>query len=182
MDWTDQAGGVSRYSYDASDQMRTLTDARGIVFLTNEYDAGGRVSRQTQADGTTYQFAYTLDGTGKITQTDVTNPRGSVRRVTFNGAGYILTDTRALGSPAQQALSYERQAGSNLILATTDALGRRTASTYDTLGNVSSVTRLAGTAGAVTTTLTYEPTFSQVTSSTDPLGTRPPSGGTAWVT
>ena len=30
--------------------MLTLRDARGITFLTNEYDANGRVSRQTQAD------------------------------------------------------------------------------------------------------------------------------------
>ena len=44
----------------------------GIVFLTNQYDANGRVTLQTQADSTTFQFAYTLDGTGRVTQTDVT--------------------------------------------------------------------------------------------------------------
>src|SRR5207245_1502884 len=66
--------------------------------------------------------------------------------------------------------TYERQPGTNLVLATIDPLGRRSAYVYDTLGNVTSVTRLAGTADAVTTTLTYEPTFSQVTSVTDPLG------------
>lgn len=80
--------------------MLTIKDARGIVFLTNAYDANGRVSRQTQVDGTTYQFAYTVDGTGKVTQTDVTDPRGVVRRVTFTAAGYTLTDTRAVGVPS----------------------------------------------------------------------------------
>ncbi len=37
------------------------------------------------------------------------------------------------------------------------------------MGNVTSLTRLAGTGGAVTTTYTYESTFNQVASVTDPL-------------
>src|SRR5207245_5448786 len=53
--------------------------------------------------------------------------------------------------------------------AMTDALGRQTAYTYDTQGNVLTVTRLAGTGDAVTTTVTYEPTFNQVASISDPL-------------
>ena len=58
----DAAGGVTEYTYDASHRMLTIKDARGIVFLTNEYNAAGRVTKQTQADATTYLFAYTLDG------------------------------------------------------------------------------------------------------------------------
>jgi len=166
---TDQAGGVTTYTYDASNRMQTPTDARGIVFLTNEYDTTGKVTRQTQADGTTYQFAYTLGTGGKVTQVDVTDPRGFVRRVTFNGDGYVLTDTRALGTAVAQTTTYERQAGSNLPTAMTDALGRRTQWTYDAKGNPLTVTRLAGTGSAVTTTFTYEPTFSQLTSVTDAL-------------
>ncbi len=88
---TNPVGGVTSYTYDASHRMLTLTDARGITFLTNEYDTAGRVVRQTQADGTTYQFAYVLDPTtGKINQTDVTDPRGIVRRLTLSSAGYPL--------------------------------------------------------------------------------------------
>ena len=56
----DPAGGLTEYTYDPLHRMLTLKDAKAIVFLTNEYDATGRVSRQTQADGTTFQFAYTL--------------------------------------------------------------------------------------------------------------------------
>ncbi len=167
---TDPAGGVTQYTYDAAHRMLTLTDARGIVFLRNEYDAAGRVSRQTQADGTTFQFTYTTDANGKITQTDVTDPRGFMRRVTLNASGYVMTDTRALGRPEQQALTFERDAATNRVVARTDALGRRTSYTYDAQGNVTAVTRLAGTPDAVTTTFTYEPTFSQATSVTDPLG------------
>jgi RHS repeat-associated protein len=167
---TDVRGGVTEYTYDASHRMLTVTDPRGIVYLTNEYNAAGRVTKQTQADGSTYLFAYTLNGSGQVTQTEVTHPKGDVRRVTFDAATYALADTLALGQPEAQTTTYERQSGTNLLLAETDALNRRTEYTYDSLGNRTTVTRLAGTGNAVTETSAYEPTFSQVTSVTDPLG------------
>lgn len=166
---TDPAGGVTEHTYDAAHQMLTVKDARGIVFLTNTYDASGRVSKQTQADGTTYLFAYTLDTGGRITQTDVTDPRGIIRRVTFNADGHTLTDTYALGRPEQQKVTYERQAGTNLPLSITDTLNRKTTYTYDALGNLTEVTRLAGTANATTLRFTYDAKFNQVSSATDAL-------------
>lgn len=166
---TNPKGGVTEYSYDTSNRMLTIKDARGIVYLTNEYDSAGRVTKQTQADSTTYQFAYTVGTGGKITQTDVTDPRGKVRRVTFNAAGYTLTSTRALGTSEQQAVTYERQSGTNLVESVTDALGRRTEYTYDASGNITGITLLAGTSQAVTTSFTYEPTFNRVASVEDPL-------------
>jgi len=167
---TDVNGGVTEYTYDGAHRMLTVKDPRGIVFLTNEYDANGRVKKQTQADGTTYQFAYTLDAAGSVTQTDVTDTRGNVRRVTFNALGYALTDTYALGKPEQQTVAYERQPVTNKILKVTDPLGRKTAYAYDAAGNVTDVTSLAETASAATTHLTYDPRFNQLASVTDPLG------------
>ena len=167
---TDPKGGVTQYTYDSSNRMTTIRDARNIVFLTNQYDANGRVTLQTQADGSIFQFAYTVDGSGKITQTDVTDPRGNIRRVTFNADGFIVSETRALGTSVQQTFTYERQSGSNLVLSVTDPLLRKTTLTYDTMGNVTSFTRLADTANAVTTTMTYESAFNERTSVTDPLG------------
>lgn len=166
---TDPAGGVTQYTYDASHQMLTVRDARGIVYLTNEYDAAGRIFRQTQVDTTTYQLAYTLDANGKIIQTDVTDPRGNVERTTFDPRGYPLTVTRAVGTAVAQTTTYQRDAATSQVLSVTDALNRRTDYTYDTLGNVLTVTRLAGTADAVTTTFTYEPTYQQVATVTVPL-------------
>ena len=85
---TDPDGGTTRYTYDAAHRMLTLTDRRDIVYLTNQYDTAGRVSQQTQADGSTFHFLYTTDLSGKMTQTNVTDPAGHVRRVTFNsGSG-----------------------------------------------------------------------------------------------
>ncbi len=50
-----------------------------------------------------------------------------------------------------------------------NALGRQTDFAYDAMGDLTSLTRLAGTGNAVTTTFTYEPTFNRVASITDPL-------------
>ncbi|HSE15991.1 MAG TPA: RHS repeat-associated core domain-containing protein [Pyrinomonadaceae bacterium] len=166
---TDPAGGVTEYTYDGTHQMLTIKDARSNVYLTNEYDANGRVFRQTQADGGIYLFAYTLNGSGKVTQTDVTDPLGNIRRTTFNSAGYVFTDTFALGKPEQQVITYERQAGTNFLLSVTDPLGRKTAYTYDTAGNPTSTTWMADTAEAVSTGYTFDPVFGKPTTITDPL-------------
>jgi len=167
---TDVNGGITQFTYDPSyGRMLTIKDPRNIVYLTNEYDANGRISKQTQADGGFYQFAYTLDGNGKVTQTDVTDPRGFVRRSTFNSSGYTLTDTFALGRPEQQVYTYTRQAGMNLTTNVLDTLGRNTSFVYDAQGNVTSITKLAGTVDAITSSATYEPTFNQLATVTDPL-------------
>ncbi len=164
---TDPMGGVIEYTYDASHRMTSIKNPRAIVYETNEYDANGRISRQTHADGGVYQFAYTLDGNGKVTQTDVTDPRGNHRIVTFNSSGYVLTDTRTCCSGS---ITNERQTGTNIITSITDQVGHRTEFAHDAMGNVTSITRAAGTAEAVTITYTFESTFNQLASATDPLG------------
>jgi uncharacterized protein RhaS with RHS repeats len=47
-------------------------------------------------------------------------------------------------------------------MAAVDPLGRRMEYGFDAMGNLTSVTRLAGTPGVVTTTCTFAPTFNQV--------------------
>jgi len=172
----DANGGVWNYTYDAFSQMLSIQDPRGIFYLTNQYDRNGRVIRQTQADNSIFTFNYTIPGgnnvpiaTNVITQTDVTDPRGTLRRVTFDANGYMQSDTRAFGKPEQQTITYTRDPGTNLITSMTDSLGRQTSLHYDSLGNLTSLTRLDGTANAVTTTFTYESAFNQLTSITDPL-------------
>ena len=168
---TDANGKITEYGYDGTtERMRTIKDPRLLTYVTNEYDANGRIWKQTEADGNFYQFAYTLDGSGKVTQTDITDPRGFIRRVTFNASGRMTSDTRAVGQPEQQQVTYELQTGTNLLLSSTDALARKTAYTYYPSGNVETVTRLADTPAAVTTTFTYEPVFNQIETIEDPLG------------
>ncbi|NOT24139.1 MAG: RHS repeat protein, partial [Nitrospiraceae bacterium] len=166
---TNPLTGVAEYTYDAAHRLLTAKEPNGNTHVTNTYDANGRVATQTQADGTTYQFAYVLNGSGQVIQTNMTDPRGYVKRLTFNSGGYTLSSTDANGQPEAQATTYVWEAGTNLLLKVADALARRTDYTYDAKGNVLTVTRLAGTPNAVTTTFTYEPTYNQVATVKDPL-------------
>ena len=178
---TDVAGGITEYTYDSQGQMKTIKDPRGIVYLTNYYDPFTGVKKQVLADGSVYEFAYTLQS-GYVAQTDVTDPRGYGRRVTFNVGSsnprakqLWLTDTRALGRPEQQVTTVERNATTNLVTALIDPLGRRTEYGYNTVGDVTSITRLAGTGNAVTWNLSYDvtdgtfATTSDLRTITDPL-------------
>lgn len=165
---TNPAGGITEYTYDTAHRMLTVKDPRLIRKVLNQYDTNGRVIKQTYADNTTNLFAYTLDAASKVIRTDVTHERLDVRRFTYSVNGYLLTDTRALGKPEQQAVTYERNA-TNLITKMTDALGRVTEYQYDAKGNVTKITRLFGTASATSWTYTYEAVYNQLTSVTDPL-------------
>jgi RHS repeat-associated protein len=165
---TDPNGGVTTYNWDASNRIASIEDANHVTYLTNTYDANDRVIKQTFADGTCYQFAYTLDSAGNVTETDVTDPRGKVRKLTFNSAGYTTSDSLAVGDPLEQDYTFTHDPVTNQLLSKTDALGRQTAWTYDTHGNVLSITKLAGTPQAVTTSFTYT-FFNQVATVTDPL-------------
>jgi len=126
-------------------------------------------TRALRARKSASQFAYTLDGTGKVTQTDMTDPRGYVTRTAFNADGYTASTTRALGQPEEQVTTYNRIAGTNQNDNVIDALNRKTKYTYDATGNTLTTTRLADTADAVTATYTYEPAYNQVATITDPL-------------
>jgi RHS repeat protein len=41
---------VTRYTYDGAHRLPTISDARGITFIQNVYDAAGRVVRQLFPD------------------------------------------------------------------------------------------------------------------------------------
>jgi YD repeat-containing protein len=167
---TDVNGGTTQYGYDAKNNLTSITDARGIVYLQNTYDANGRVIKQITGDGGTTTFQYTQlnpsVSTSPVIATTVTDARGNPTTYQFNPQGYVISVTDALN----EQTVYNVDPSSNLLTSFTDPLQRTTTLTYDSTQNITSVTRLSGTANAVTTSMTYDPIFSKVTSITDPLG------------
>jgi RHS repeat-associated protein len=154
--------GVTSYTYDSQHRLVSITDPRNITYLTNEYDAQGRVSRQTQSDGGVFTFAYSVIGP-TLTQTVVTDPRGNATTHRFNDQSLPVSTTDALG----QTTVYEYALGTNLLLSTTDPLGRVTRFAYDPFGNVTTVTDPAGTRR----NFTYQSNSNRITQITITQGT-----------
>ena len=172
---TDPNGGVTTYQYDSQNRMSAMIDARGVTMFQNTFDANGRVLTQTLPDGGVYQFAYTLANplapTSSVISTVVTDPLGNQTTYRFNVQGFTTDVTDALG----QTKSFTLDPASNETLSVTGpaqctvcgpaSQGPMTY-TYDGNGNMLTSTDALGN----TTTFTYDPTFNQITSITDPLG------------
>lgn len=166
---TDPNGGITEYTYDTSHRMLTIKDPKGYVYLTNDYDANGRVAEQTLKDLSTYEFDYTLDTSGEVTSVEVTDPRGNVRSVSFNADGHEIAASYGVGTSEEQTYTYDRSSGSNIVTTITDALGRETEFTRDYEGFITEVTLLPGTADEVSWQYSYEPNYHMLASVTDPL-------------
>jgi RHS repeat-associated protein len=167
---TDADGYTESYGYDpVTNNMNLVTDKRGNSMVQNQFDANARVKNQTLADGAFWQFSYALDGNGNVTQTTITDPRNYIRQETYNQSGYATRIVLAQGQPEQQLYTIARTAA-NLPQLVTDPLSRQTLYGYDGFGDLTSLTQLYTTAGAVTYTMSYDPTFHQLTAVTDPLG------------
>ena len=173
---TDPAGGVTQYDYTTlpngtgSVALVKITDPRGTVVVQDTYDANGRVIQQKHADGGVTNIAYTLLNplvpTSPVQQTVLTDPLGRQTTYRFSPQGFPLGVT----DPSGQTTTYALDPGTSEILSVSHSGTGTTpgdfAATYDANGNVLTATDALGN----TTTLTYEPTFNQVTSITDALG------------
>lgn len=166
---TDPTGAVSSYTYDDRGRMATATDNRGTVYLRNEYDAAGRVSKQTMADGGTYLFTYITGANDKIVETRLTDPRGTVSRVTFNASSAVTGHTEGYGSALAQTTTVTWN-DKDQPVQVTDPLGRRTHLVYDAAGRVVELTQFAGTTSARTRRVSYEGPYGQISRQVDPLG------------
>jgi YD repeat-containing protein len=115
-------------------------------------------------------ISYTTDPTtGNVIQTDLTDPRGIVKRTTFDSNGLKTSDIFALGKPEQQTITYNHDPTTTLLTSVIDGLNRETDVAYDANGNATGITRLAQTSNAVTSSFTYTSQFNQLETVTDPL-------------
>jgi RHS repeat-associated protein len=171
---TDPANGVTRYEYNAQNNLARVIDPQNNVTYQNSYNANGRVIEQIQADGGKTQYSYTvvnpLEATSPVIATVVTDQLGNKTIYRFNTQGYVVDVT----DPSGQVRVFERQAGTNLLLAmkgpgVCDICGDVTKGdvtfTYDENGNVLSSTDSLGNV----TKFTYEPVFNKIETYTDAL-------------
>jgi YD repeat-containing protein len=116
-------GSTSRYEYDDAHQMVRIREPG--VSIRNAFDSAGRCivnDASVEVDGPQggvtvnrflYKFAYTVNAAGKITATEVQRP-SSLRKVTFNEQGYVLSDTVEGGNAREFGSAFEREVGSNV--------------------------------------------------------------------
>jgi RHS repeat-associated protein len=189
---TQADGSTTQYTYDGLNRMTSITDGRGFTFVRNTYDVNSRVCQQEQADGGVYRFYYvtvdTLAGPqtaavaqaavggpvtlspcsattakGRVVTTVMVNPSGEATTYRFNGSGFLVSTTDALG----RTEVLERDFFTNEIVGRVDALGRKTAFAYDAQSGL--LTAVTDPAGSVWQ-YEYDNTFGKPVQVTDPLG------------
>ena len=120
---SDSAGSTSTYGYDPAHQMVQVKEPG--ISIHNAFDSGGRcivndvkIEVAGQKSGRTrrslFKFEYTVNPAGKIMAT-VVQRASSRRRVTFNEAGYALSDTVTGGKTRGFGTAVTREAGSNAV-------------------------------------------------------------------
>ncbi|AKQ68195.1 kelch domain protein [Myxococcus hansupus] len=179
---TDATGAVRRYTYNTSNYMETVVDAEDRLVVQNEYGTKGRISKQTLSDGSTYEFTYVMSMISQclpngpcnvregdqVNVADIKDRSGQTRRVTFY-SGYIIYDAYPLGTPQEQVTAFELAPSNGRRTAKIDPQGRRTEFEHDAHGNLTKVTRLAGTPQAFSLEYTYT-ADNQVATFKDGLG------------
>lgn len=115
-------GRLQEYTYGQRNEVRSIREPDRLI--ENIYDADLRCVKQVitfAARGETprqkpdvFTFAYRLNPQGKIGETKVVQPDGTVRITTFNANGYLVSDTTDRGGPRFTEVVYARDERTNL--------------------------------------------------------------------
>lgn len=162
-------GRTRTFTYDGEHRMLTATDAAGVRYLQNVYDAAGRVVEQLDAQDNRRTWVYSdtpdADGLRSVVYTDnegrpatywfdagfrvvrSEDTAGQVEEFTYDGADRITRSTDAEG----RVTRYGYDAAGDLTTETAPD-GAVTTYTYDAAGAVTSVTDAGGVDGGDRTT------------------------------
>lgn len=186
----DSAGRTVNYTYDSNLRLRSVEDADGNTTQIDYVSTTGDVASITDPSGyaksisynssnrlksmsapvNSFTYAYTTNGNGQIIAVKITDPNGHIQNLSFDSNHYLTSNVRAQGLPEQQTMTYARNTSTNeLITSATDQLNRETCYTYDSLANITSVTRLCGSQNSSAWIYSYGPHFNQLATATDPL-------------
>ena len=129
--FTDVTAQATTYTYDANHRLLTITDANSHTFLTNVYDADGRVSEQRDAENNLTTFIYDIENH----ITTVTDPRSEATIYEYDADLRLIQVT----DPLSNSESYGWNSNNNRTFFQ-DKRGNNWAYTYDGRGNLLSMT------------------------------------------
>jgi RHS repeat-associated protein len=157
--FTDRTGQTNGFAYtnvNFPHYLTSITDARGVTPIQNEYDADGRLIGNVDAFGNAVTYGHDLANNREY----VTNQLGFVTASDYDNNGNVTHTIAADGG--ETFTTYDDDGN---VLTVTDPLGRTTSYTYDGQDNRTSVTDPLGNS----TRFTYG-AMRRVTSVTDPRG------------
>lgn len=134
------------FTYDDRHQLLTATDPLGVTYLSNTYDAAGRVVEQIDPDGNVRRLDYSVPG-----QTTYTDNEGRVSVFHFDDRRRVTKIVDAAGAQVEYAFDDEYQVTKHV-----DENGGVTTYGYDDRGNVTSAAQPDGSVVKYTYTPTGE--------------------------
>jgi RHS repeat-associated protein len=155
---TDVAGGLTKFTYDASHYLQTMTDPNGGI-TTNTYDPGSH-QITSQQDPISTHPPTTFSYSGGITT--VTDPKGNVTQEEYIN-GMLISRTLGFGTAQQATWTYAYDVSALGATAVIGPSGESSTSVRDSNGNVLSSTDGLGRA----TSYTYN-SFSEPLTIADP--------------
>ncbi|PMQ05792.1 putative deoxyribonuclease RhsA [Dyella sp. AD56] len=120
---------ITRYTYDASGRLSTITDALGHVTTLDTYDMYGNPGRSTDANGVVTTMAYTPEGWLQSTTRDSTGTPATTT-MTYNAVGDVIQTKDADGVVVSYTYDDARR-----LTDITDAFGNHIHYTLDAEGN-----------------------------------------------
>ena len=123
--------------YQQSQWVRSSAGQQNPRFETFEYDARGRLTKQTHPDGTSRRLRYGADGT--TTSVTITNEREHAKTIRSDAYGRVAHVTERDQAKAQVATVTYTYDAAGQLLTTTDPNGNVTTNTWDLLGHLRAV-------------------------------------------
>jgi YD repeat-containing protein len=115
-------GRLQEYTYGKRHEVLSIREPDRLI--ENTYDEALRCVKQVITFGArgepprptpdVYQFKYRVNRQGRIAETRIVEPDGTLRIATFNVNGYLVTDTTDPGGPAFTEVIYARDDRTNL--------------------------------------------------------------------
>ena len=164
------ARGTTTYAVDAGGRITTITDPE-LRTTTYGYDGRNRQTSAVFTDISTETWTYATTGVSAGLLTEFKDRNGYRTTYAHDGAGHVITTTRAAGTAAAQSDVTTFLPGNRTLPVATTRNGETTTWAYDRRLRKISETRFARGGAPLTTTFSYD-AADQLVTTVDPYGRR----------